>query len=73
MACRVGITTDPAARKAYWESQHPNLSGWTILGWYPTKQQAQNREDSYARAHGCVAHAGGPDVAGPWAVYTFNY
>ena len=73
MPCRVGITTNPTERKAYWERQVIGLSNWRILGTYPSKQEAQAHETRYAASSGCQAHAGGPDASGTWSVYRFDY
>lgn len=73
MPCRVGITTNPQERKAYWQNQVVGFSDWKILGTYATKQQAQEHEDRHAKRYGCTAHAGGPDTPGQWHVYKFNY
>lgn len=73
MACRVGITTDPESRKAYWKSVHPSLYGWTILGTYSTRAAAQARENAEAAAGSCAASPGGADAPGPWYVYKFSY
>ena len=74
MACRVGMTTNPGERKRYWESQHPRLYGWEILGRYKTKTDAQKYENFHARQFGCVSSPGGdgPEWA-DWVVYKFNY
>lgn len=73
MPCRVGITTNPDERKRYWQNRVVGFSNWRILGTYQSKQQAQEHENRYAHATGCIAHAGGPDVPGKWHVYTFRY
>ena len=76
MACRVGITTDPRRREEEWRQKYPNLHGWEILGKYPTKSDAQEREKQEAGRRGCVAHAGGddPDYANAlWHVYYFQH
>ena len=73
MPCRVGITTDPQTRRAYWNNQVVELKNWNILAQYPTKVQAQQHENRYAARTGCRAHAGGPDTPGTWYVYRFDY
>ena len=74
MPCRIGITTDPQERRAYWQNQHPTLRNWQILGVYPTKSQAQQVETQTARNRGCQASPGGagPEAA-QWSVYYFDY
>ena len=73
MSCRVGITTNPEERKRYWQNRVNGFRAWNIIGQYPTKDQAQQHEDNYARQSGCEAHAGGPDTPGTWYVYTFQF
>lgn len=74
MPCRVGITTDPDTRKAYWESRVVGLENWRILKRFSTKEVAQEYETEYAKRNGCQAHPGGAsDVYGTWSVYRFDY
>ena len=73
MPCRVGITTDPARRRGEWENEVVGLSGWRILGTYPTRTEAQAHEDDYARKSGCLGHGGGAAASPPWYVYRFDY
>ena len=74
MACRVGITTNPAGQKQYWESMYPLLGNWELEGPYPTKSEAQAREDILACEHDCDTHEDGtgPECAN-WYVYYFEY
>ena len=74
MACKVGMTTDLAARKSYWMGQHPTLHNWIILGTYSSKSAAQAAEIREAARFGCQAYQGGdgPEYA-TWYVYGFNY
>jgi hypothetical protein len=73
MACRVGMTTDPKTRKAYWENKVLGFKNWQILNTFSTKDKAQQYETNYAAKHGCQAGAGGPDTPGTWYVYRFDY
>lgn len=76
MACRIGITTDLAARKAYWQSQHPTMKDWQILAGPTTRAVAQATETQLAAQNGCKASPGGnePDNgSSQWYVYGFNY
>ena len=73
MPCRVGITTDPNARRAYWQTQIIGLTNWRILGSYRSRLQAQQYETQYAARYGCQAAPGGAGARGPWYVYRFNY
>jgi len=67
------LNTDTQARRVYWNNQVIGLMNWKILDQYPTKRQAQDHENRYAKQTGCVAHAGGPDTPGTWYVYRFDY
>lgn len=75
MACRVGMTTDPAARKSYWQGQHPTMRNWTILASGLSREEAQKKEDDFARFGNCTASGGGndPDRLKAWSVYRFEY
>jgi len=77
MACRIGMTTNPNQRKAYWESQYPTLKDWQILaGPIVSKTEAQKKETELANQYGCESHPGGddPDSQGAsWYIYAFNY
>lgn len=73
MPCRVGITTQPDVRRQAWENSVVGLSDWRILERGLTRQQAQAREDYYARTYKCIAHHGGGDAHGTWCVYKFSY
>jgi len=73
MPCRVGITTDPDTRRAYWENHVVGLTNWRIINTFRYKSDAQEYEIRYANRVGCAAHAGGPDTSGTWYVYRFDY
>jgi len=73
MPCRVGISTNPAGRKAEWENQVIGLKNWRIVKKFRSKQKAQEYETWYAERYNCRAHAGGSDAPGIWHVYRFNY
>jgi len=77
MACRIGITTDLSARKAYWESVCTNLRDWQVLaGPFKSKAEAQNEENRLAQKHRCDSAPGGDDPEDPnaeWWVYGFNH
>ena len=74
MACRIGITTDPDERRRYWQTQHPFLRNWQIIGMHFTKTAAQRQENTEAARRGCVSAPGGagPEAA-TWHVYYFEY
>ena len=76
MPCRVGMTTDPTARRKFWENKHPTLKNWRILASDLSRQMAQQRENREARERGCQASGGGDDPDKPgarWSVYCFEY
>ena len=73
MPCRVGITTDPDTRRAFWQAQVVGFANWRILTTFRSKEKAQEYETWYARRYGCQAYAGGPDAPGTWYVYRFDY
>lgn len=75
MACRVGMTTDLTTRRAHWQSQYPNLRNWKVLATGLSREEAQKKEDAYAKAGGCVSSGGGndPDKPKSWSVYRFEY
>lgn len=73
MPCRVGITTDPVARRSYWEKQVVGFANWRILATYKKKSDALDHEERNAKRYGCKSHAGGPDKKGVWSVYKFDY
>ena len=74
MACRVGITTDPARRKQEWESKYSTLRNWRIVSEHGSKSEAQEVENRIEDACGCDAHHGGdgPENA-YWYVYVFEH
>lgn len=77
MACQIGITTDLERRKAEWLIVYPNLRNWQILeSNIISKDEAQKRENYYARIKGCNSGVGGREPDDPsltWSVYYFEY
>ena len=73
MPCRVGITTNPGARRAYWQNQVVGFASWRILKNFRNKAAAQEYETQYALRYGCQAAPGGADAPGTWSVYRFDY
>ena len=73
--CRVGMTTNPEGRKAYWEREISNITDWKWYGPYDSKEEAQAFETHLASIHGCESHPGGRDPEGnkKWWVYKFTY
>jgi len=73
MPCRVGITTDPDTRRAYWQNQVVGFTNWRILKSFRRRAEAQEYETQYAKRYGCQASPGGADAPGTWYVYRFDY
>ena len=74
MACRVGITTDPEERRAYWKRQHSGMHDWRIESIHSSKSEAQAEENRLASLRQCVAYVGGSGVEDDtWYVYYFRY
>ncbi len=71
---RVGMTTDLAERKTFWQKKYGiRFYGWDVVESGLTYEQAQSLENEY-RKHGFEGDAGGPKVPGPvWSVYIFYY
>ncbi len=69
MACRVGMSTNPQERIAYWKGTEGHTHS-EILASDLTFDQAQVREKLEATARGCRQSAGGPRNSLPnWSVY----
>ena len=74
MACRIGITTDVAERRAHWLRQHPRMTNWQVLEVHNTRTAAQAAETRLASRYNCQAHAGGGGAErAQWSVYYFQY
>ena len=75
MTCRIGITTDLIARRAYWKSQYPgSFRNWQVLEEHYSKSAAQAREIQLAKHYGCKYHpGGGGDEHATWYVYYFQH
>jgi hypothetical protein len=73
MPCRVGMTTDPEGRRAYWQNRVVGFKNWKILAKFRSRDEAQGYETRYARRYGCQAAPGGADAPGTWYVYRFDY
>ena len=73
MPCRVGITTNPDARRAHWQGQVVGFRDWRILKTFTNRSKAQEYETQYAARYGCQASGGGADAPGTWYVYRFDY
>lgn len=69
MACRVGMSTSPQDRIAYWKRREGHTYS-KILASRLTYDQALAREKREAQARGCRYRGGGEQVAGRvWSVY----
>ena len=74
MACRVGMTTNPADRKSHWQNKVNGFRNWRILASGLTYDQAETREKSEAKSGGCDHGSGGQRVSGAvWSVYKFEF
>ncbi|MCY4161582.1 MAG: hypothetical protein OXC92_02330 [Flavobacteriaceae bacterium] len=74
MACRIGITTDPKARRKDWEREYPNLKNWTILKTFSKKSDAQQYEKQEAERQNCDSAPGGAGREyDKWYVYRFEF
>ena len=77
MPCQVGMTTNLQRRKQQWESKCSNLRNWQKLdGPIKSRQEAQKKEEQYARQYNCDSHAGGDEPDSPsaqWYIYKFEH
>ncbi len=80
MPCRVGITTNPMARKTHWEREVVGLSNWkeSRVGSKAKAQQEENKRKNNCNQAGkrgtCYGNPGGGDPDnGTWYVYEFDY
>lgn len=68
MTCRVGMSTMPNSRIAYWKGK--GYAGGEIIVSKLTYDQAQAREKQEASERGCISEPGGERVPGEvWSVY----
>ena len=74
MPCRIGITRNPDARRAYWARRVQGMHRFQIISRHYIKSAAQAAENRKAAAHGCNSNPGGagPEL-GTWHVYHFFY
>ncbi len=69
MACRVGMSTTPLSRIAYWKRKEGHTYS-KILASGLTFKQATRREMKEAESRECTAHPGGKDNGrSNWSVY----
>ncbi len=73
MSSKMGITTDPDAKRAHWESRVVGFRGWRLLRTFGTKPGAQKFAAQYAEKYGCRVSSVDTNVEGTWYVYRFNY
>lgn len=72
MVCRVGMSTNPDGRIAYWREKEGHTHG-KILRRNLTCKQALNMEKSVAKRLGCKSGPGGRPVPGRvWSVYQLS-
>ena len=73
MACRVGMSTDPDERIAYWKAKENCLSGRVVAS-NLTYDEALAMERRLAERDGCRYGGGGQRVPGRvWSVYRMSY
>lgn len=74
MPCRIGITTNPDNRRAFWDGRVQGLNRFQLISKHYSKSAAQAAENQKADAHGCNSNPGGsgPELA-TWYVYHFFY
>jgi len=84
MPCKVGITTNPEARRAYWQTRAAGFTNWQILEMFRSKAAAKEYATAYALRHKCEAVPGDLDFLDRekdlateheywWYVYHFDY
>jgi hypothetical protein len=83
MPCRIGMTTNPEAKQAYWQNQTTGFTNWQILEVFRSKTAAKEYETFYALRHGCETELGDSDAPVTakesateydwWYVYHFDY
>jgi len=83
MPCKIEITTNPEARRVYWQNQAKGFTNWQMLEIFRSKAAAKEYETAYALRHGCEAPLGDSDVPVTakesatehewWYVYHFDY
>jgi len=73
MSSRMGITTDPDARRADWESQVVGFRNWRLLRTFGAKLGAKKYAAQYAQKYGCRVSPDDVNGGGMWYVYRFNY
>lgn len=76
MACIVGITTDPDARRAHCQDEYRNVEAWrVVLGPVP-RLQARHSKERLVRQYRCAAAAPEESPKRPgamWYVYYFEH
>jgi hypothetical protein len=84
MPYKIGITTNPEERRAYWQNRTTGFTNWQILEIFRSKAAAKEYETEYALRHACEAAPSDLDFLGRekelateheywWYVYYFGY
>ena len=73
MPCRIGITSDVKAQRAYWNKRVNGLTMWKVLGMYPRRQEAGEAAAQFAIQVNCRVWPAKGNEPGPWDVYYFEY
>ena len=71
--CRIEITCDVKAQRAYWNKRVNGLTMWKILGTSPRKQEAGEAAAQFAIQVNCGVWPARGNDPGPWDVYYFEY
>ena len=67
--CRIGMSTTPYERIAYWKQEEGHTEG-VVLENNLTYEEALAREAALAAAHGCYSKPGGAYKSGRvWSIY----
>jgi len=83
MPCRIGITTNPEVKQAYWQNQATGFMNWQILNIFRSKAAAKEYETAYAFRHKCEVTPSASEALSItkelmteykwWYVYHFDY
>ena len=74
MPCRIGITTNIATRRSYWNGRVQGMRNFGKISSHSSRSAAQAAENRKAASHGCNSSpGGGGDPNARWHVYHFYY
>lgn len=73
MTCKIGITTNTFFKKRNWESLHPEMDAWEILGQASCEEDAKKIMRNHADLHGCEEVMPSAEPEGEsWFIYHFE-